>query len=93
MDECDRTMIGRFGMTTQEAINLLLTGRATTNVFDGSIPLGESGLVLRGVAQRSKVGYLTQMESLRLLKVGSHLKMPQVRVASYILSRCKALID
>ncbi len=33
-------MIGHFGHCTQELINLLLVGQATSNIFDGSVPLG-----------------------------------------------------
>ena len=33
-------VIGNFGHCTQELMNLLLVGQATSNVFDGAMPLG-----------------------------------------------------
>ena len=69
-------MIGNFGHCNQELINLLLVGHATSNVFDGSVPLGDNTsaasndtVMLKGVPERSHVGYLTQLESLRYCQV------------------------
>jgi hypothetical protein len=62
-------VIGNFGHCTQEMVNLLLTGRATSNVFDGSRELGDSGLMLRGVQRQSDAGYLSQLEALRYCQV------------------------
>ena len=76
MDEPSHTMIGTFGHCSQETINLLLTGRAVSNVFDGDIPLGDSGLVLKGIQSKARVGYLTQLEASRLCQVGSFYKRP-----------------
>lgn len=59
---------------------MLLTGRATSNVFDGDIPIGDSGLLLRGIYARPSVGYLSQLESLRLCQVGSYYKLPEYPV-------------
>jgi len=44
--DMDSTLIGQFGHCNQELINLLLTGRATSNVMDGNIPLGDSGMLI-----------------------------------------------
>lgn len=74
------TLIGRFGNGTQELINLLLTGRATTDVFDGNKPIGDSGLVVKGVSQRPRIGYLTHLEALQLCQVGSFYKWPSLPV-------------
>ena len=35
-------VIGNFGHCNQELINLLLVGQATSNVFDGEVPIGDS---------------------------------------------------
>lgn len=35
MDNHDNTLIGNHGHCTQEMVNLLLTGRAISNCFDG----------------------------------------------------------
>ncbi|TYZ59307.1 hypothetical protein PybrP1_001186 [[Pythium] brassicae (nom. inval.)] len=80
MDDLDAALTGQFGHCSQELLNLLLTGCAVSNVFDGSVPLGgdgdNSGLTLRGVPERARVGYLTQLEALRYCQVGSYYKSP-----------------
>lgn len=76
MDDRGNGLIGSFGHCNQELVNLLLTGCATSNVFDGTKPLGDSGLVLKGVQDRSDVGYLTHLESMRYCQVGSFYKNP-----------------
>lgn len=66
------TVIGSFGHCTQEMVNLLLSGRATSNVFDGSRAMGDSGLTLKGVARQNEIGYLSQLEALRYCQVHLH---------------------
>ena len=73
MDDPTAPLIGQFGHCGQELVNLLLTGRATSNVFDGAVPMGDGGLTLRGVARRSGVGYLTHLEALRYCQVRRHV--------------------
>ncbi|CAK4148454.1 unnamed protein product [Aphanomyces euteiches] len=81
MDDPDSSLTGgQFGHGTQELLNLMLTGRATSNVFDGTDPMGDSGLALRGVDARPVAGYLTHLEALRYCTVGSFYKMPQAPV-------------
>ncbi|CAI5735587.1 unnamed protein product [Peronospora destructor] len=80
MDDPTNTLTGAFGHCTQELLNLLLTGKAVSNVFDGSVPMGDSGLFLHGVSQRARIGYLTQLEALRYCQVGSYYKSPQFPV-------------
>lgn len=86
MDDPGVALTGQFGHCSQELLNLLLTGYAVSNVFDGSVPLGgtggggaaddATGLMLRGVPERACVGYLTQLEALRYCQVGSYYKSP-----------------
>ncbi|KAM7331230.1 hypothetical protein ACRRTK_010419 [Alexandromys fortis] len=63
----------------QAVINMILTGRASPNVFNG-YEKGRSGETLHGVLARSDVGYLQwgkdASEGDRLLQVGSMLKTP-----------------
>ncbi|KAG6975927.1 hypothetical protein JG688_00001886 [Phytophthora aleatoria] len=80
MDDPANTLTGAFGHCTQELVNLLLTGNAVSNVFDGSVPMGDTGLFLHGVSQRARIGYLTQLEALRYCQVGSYYKSPQFPV-------------
>ncbi|ETK83377.1 hypothetical protein F441_11671 [Phytophthora nicotianae CJ01A1] len=80
MDDSANTLTGAFGHCTQELVNLLLTGQAVSNVFDGSVPMGDTGLSLHGVPYRARIGYLTQLEALRYCQVGSYYKSPQFPV-------------
>jgi hypothetical protein len=75
MDE-PGALTAEHGHCTQELMNLLLTGVATSQVFDGSRPLGDTGLVLRGVSAQPSVGFLTYLEAMRYCQVGSFLKSP-----------------
>mmetsp|Transcript_34526 Transcript_34526/g.79821 ORF Transcript_34526/g.79821 Transcript_34526/m.79821 type:complete len:436 (+) Transcript_34526:52-1359(+) len=45
------TLTGQFGHCNQELINLLLCGCATSNVFDGTVDMGE-GFVVSGIPVR-----------------------------------------
>ena len=76
MDDPDASLTATFGHGTQELMNLLLTGHATGSVHDGTKALGDSGLILRGVLARPHVGYLTYLEAMRYVQVGSHFKKP-----------------
>jgi len=62
------------GHGSQSLINLLVTGSATQNVFDGVKDL--CGLQLSGIASQSSVGFLSYLECLRYLEVGKFLKSP-----------------
>ncbi|XP_074484740.1 inactive ubiquitin carboxyl-terminal hydrolase MINDY-4B-like isoform X2 [Sebastes fasciatus] len=79
--------LGNF-VCRQALVNLLLTGKASPNVFNGTLVFGEDGRPLerplQGVLSRSDVGYLhwsrEQMERGRLPQVGSRLKTPRYPV-------------
>ncbi|MFT7803191.1 protein FAM188B2, partial [Arapaima gigas] len=72
----------------QALLNLLLTGRATPHVFNGTVQYDEAGRLLerplRGVLTRSDIGYLhwsrEQGRGSKLLKVGSMLKTPRLPI-------------
>ncbi|KAF3661239.1 hypothetical protein FXO38_11799 [Capsicum annuum] len=64
-----------FGHASQEIVNLLLSGEAVANVFDGRMDLG-GGMFVKGISTRVEVGFLTLLESLNFCKVGLHLKCP-----------------
>ncbi|XP_062037856.1 inactive ubiquitin carboxyl-terminal hydrolase MINDY-4B [Lepus europaeus] len=67
----------------QAVLNLILTGRASPNVFNGCEE-GKSREVLKGVLARSDVGYLQwgtgASEDDRLSQVGSMLKTPKLPI-------------
>ncbi|MEE6466702.1 hypothetical protein FKM82_007027 [Ascaphus truei] len=64
-----------YGHGSQSLINLLLTGHAVSNVWDGDREC--SGMKLLGIHSHTNVGFLTLMESLQYCKVGSYLKSPK----------------
>ncbi|XP_029444682.1 ubiquitin carboxyl-terminal hydrolase MINDY-3 [Rhinatrema bivittatum] len=64
-----------YGHGSQSLTNLLLTGHAVSNVWDGDRVC--SGMKLLGIHGQATVGFLTLMESLRYCKVGSFLKSPK----------------
>jgi hypothetical protein len=63
-----------FGHANLSLVNLMLTGVATAYVHDG---IQEVGIALKGIESRPMVGYLTVLESLRYVTVGTFLKTPQ----------------
>jgi len=79
MDDAESPLVGRFGHCSQELVNLMLTGKAVTNVFDGAKVLG-GGYKLQGIDETSEVGFLTLLEYLRYSKVGDNYKCPHFPV-------------
>ncbi|XP_025833511.1 ubiquitin carboxyl-terminal hydrolase MINDY-3 homolog isoform X2 [Agrilus planipennis] len=63
-----------YGYGSQSLINLMLTGRAVTYVWDNYQDVG--GLRLRGLEKQSQVGFITLLEHLRYCTVGSFYKNP-----------------
>ncbi|XP_029419814.1 ubiquitin carboxyl-terminal hydrolase MINDY-3 isoform X2 [Nannospalax galili] len=55
-----------YGHGSQSLINLLLTGHAVSNVWDGDREC--SGMKLLGIREQAAVGFLTLMEALRYCK-------------------------
>ncbi|KAL7470200.1 LOW QUALITY PROTEIN: hypothetical protein ACHAXS_010453 [Conticribra weissflogii] len=75
MDDPSTTITSQFGHSSQELINLLLTGQAVSNVFDNSMTVSGE-FQCRGIQRRPAIGYLSQLESLRYCEVGSFYKTP-----------------
>lgn len=63
------------GYGSQSLINLALTGRAVGNVWNLDQNIG--GLTLKGIDKQSEVGFLTLLEYMRFLEVGSFYKSPK----------------
>lgn len=70
--EC--SLIGQHGHCSQEQVNLFLTGRGTTNAFDGEKDCG--GINLKGVDKRSEFGFLTIFEHYKYFNVEHNYKCP-----------------
>ncbi|CAG9815159.1 unnamed protein product [Phaedon cochleariae] len=63
-----------YGYGSQNLINLMITGRATTYVWDHDQDVG--GLKLKGIEKQSQIGFITIMEYHRYCTVGSFYKNP-----------------
>ncbi|XP_073689220.1 probable ubiquitin carboxyl-terminal hydrolase MINDY-4 [Garra rufa] len=80
MDVPSSTLIGAHGYCTQELVNLLLCGRAVSNVFDDEMKLDSGNgnfTLLKGIKTRCNIGLLSLFEHYNICKVGSHLKTPK----------------
>jgi len=78
-DEKAAVMIGAHGYCTQELVNLMIFGRAYSNVFDGSKRIGnvkDGFCVLQGAPRRASVGFLSLFEAYKCIEVGQRLKSP-----------------
>ncbi|MED6261535.1 hypothetical protein ATANTOWER_006422, partial [Ataeniobius toweri] len=79
MDLRTNTLIAAHGYCTQELVNLLLCGRAVSNVFDNDIELDSGNgdrTLLKGIKDQCQVGLLSLFEHYNICKVGAHLKSP-----------------
>ncbi|XP_008290268.1 protein FAM188B [Stegastes partitus] len=79
MDVPTTTLIGAHGYCTQELVNLLLCGRAVSNVFDNDMELDSgdgNATLLKGIKGSCDVGLLSLFEHYNICKVGAHLKTP-----------------
>ncbi|XP_032499925.1 probable ubiquitin carboxyl-terminal hydrolase MINDY-4 isoform X1 [Phocoena sinus] len=73
-------LIGAHGYCTQELVNLLLTGKAVSNVFNDVVELDSGNgnvTLLRGIAARSDIGFLSLFEHYSVCQVGCFLKTPR----------------
>ncbi|KAG9466142.1 hypothetical protein GDO78_017146, partial [Eleutherodactylus coqui] len=73
-------LIGAHAYCTQELVNLILTGRAVSNVFNDVMELdsGKGNLtILKGISHRSDIGFLSLFEHYNVCQVGSYLKTPK----------------
>ncbi|KAK2196356.1 bifunctional Deubiquitinating enzyme MINDY-3-4 [Babesia duncani] len=71
--------VSAYGLTTQELVNLFLCGQAVSNIFDGRQVLKEANsarVTLKGICNRSEIGFLTEMEATKYCKVGYNYKIP-----------------
>ncbi|KAG4086199.1 hypothetical protein H8356DRAFT_1298013 [Neocallimastix lanati (nom. inval.)] len=83
MDEPNNTLIGMHGYCTQDLVNLLITGKATSNVHDNDIRLGDDNApddeckILKGIKTQPNIGHLSLFEHYRSIIVGSYYKNPK----------------
>ncbi|CAG5134669.1 unnamed protein product [Candidula unifasciata] len=99
------TFIGFHGYCTQELVNLLLTGRAVSNVFNDIVQLDSGGssqaVILKGICSRSEIGFLSLFEHYKTCQAGSYYKTPKNPIwvvcseshFTVLFSTCKDLIN
>ncbi|NXC26360.1 MINY4 hydrolase, partial [Campylorhamphus procurvoides] len=79
-DVLTNRLIGTHGYCTQELVNLLLTGKAVSNVFNNVIELNSGNgniTILKGITSRSDIGLLSLFEHYDVCQVGCYLKTPK----------------
>jgi hypothetical protein len=72
------SLIGGHNYANQEFVNLMLVGRAHSNIFDGERDM--DGLKLRGIPRPPLVGFLTLFEHFGHVECGDFYKNPAVPV-------------
>lgn len=78
MDDENSSLIGKHSHCNQEVVNLLLVGKAVTNIFNNEVSFGrEETTVLRGITSRSNIGLLSLYEHYKSCQVGSYYKDPK----------------
>ncbi|KAM9358356.1 putative ubiquitin carboxyl-terminal hydrolase MINDY-4 [Symphorus nematophorus] len=80
MDVPTTTLIGAHGYCTQELVNLLICGRALSNVFDNDMELDSGNgniTLLKGIKDHCDVGLLSLFEHYNICKVRAYLKTPR----------------
>lgn len=77
-DTSEPLIHSNFGYGSQSLINLFLTGRAVAHVFDNDQEIG--GMKLKGIDRQSEIGFITLMEQLRYVQVGSFYKNPKYSI-------------
>ncbi|XP_005512473.2 probable ubiquitin carboxyl-terminal hydrolase MINDY-4 [Columba livia] len=79
-DVLTNRLIGSHGYCTQELVNLFLTGKAVSNVFNNVIELDSGNgniTILKGITSRSDIGLLSLFEHYDVCQVGCYLKTPK----------------
>ena len=69
MDEPAGKLMGQHGYCTQDMVNLLMSGHATSNVFNDTMEL-DGEITLKGVTGRGDVGLLSLFEHYDSCQVG-----------------------
>lgn len=79
MDVAENNMVGAHGYCTQEMVNLILTGKAVSNVFNDVVELGSGKDItrLKGLSGRSDIGLMSLYEHYKSCQVGTYYKTPR----------------
>lgn len=80
MDEPTNTLMGAHGYCTQEMVNLIVTGKASSNTFDNIMEIDTGGAkknVFKGIEKQSDIGLLSLFEHYKSCEVGVNFKSPK----------------
>ncbi len=75
MDDPSNKLMGKHDYCTQEMVNLIIHGRAVSNVFNDTVYL--DNLELKGINKRNDIGLLSLFEHYKSCEVGSYYKTPK----------------
>ena len=75
MDDKEVPLIGQHSHCQQELVNLLLTGTASSNCFDGD-QIVDHNYRLKGIQSQSQIGFLSIFEHYQYLTIGQNYKTP-----------------
>lgn len=79
MDMRENSLLTEHGYASQELINIILIGKATSNVFDGDKDMGDN-FIIKGIHKQSEIGFLTLFEAYGYFQVGAFLKQPKLPI-------------
>eukprot|EP00347_Sterkiella_histriomuscorum_P020281 403338405 len=79
MDMKDNCLLTEHGYASQELINIILVGKAASNVFNGDKDMGDN-FILKGIHKQSEIGFLTLYEAYGYFQVGTYYKNPKVPI-------------
>ena len=79
MDMQDNSLLTEHGYASQELINIILVGKASSNVFNGDKDMGDN-FILKGIHKQSEIGFLTLFEAYGYFQVGTYYKNPKVPI-------------
>lgn len=71
MDESASCLIAAHGYCSQDLVNVMLTGHAVTNCFNGTQDV--AGKLCKGVQQPSQLGFLSLFEWFGYTQVGRYV--------------------
>lgn len=86
MDSFNDSLIGKHSYCTQDMVNLLLNGKAISNLHDDDIDIG--GQILQGLKERSEIGQLSLFEYYNNIKVcvtyRRSVNLPKIRFYQFM---------
>jgi ubiquitin carboxyl-terminal hydrolase MINDY-3/4 len=74
MDSFSESLIGRHSYCTQDMVNLILYGKAISNLHDGDLDI--DGQIFHGIKKKCEIGQLSLFEYYDNIKVGNFCKNP-----------------